>query len=71
MPRYHFKLVDSRRVADYGMHELIDDTIAQIEAIKLARSLRADRPELVGQNYSISVTTEDGIGICVIPLDDI
>jgi hypothetical protein len=71
MPRYHFKLVDSRRVTDYGSHELIDDTIAQIEGIKLARSLRLERPELTGQNYSISVTNEDGIGICVIPLDDI
>jgi hypothetical protein len=71
MPRYHFKLVDSRRVTDYGSHELIDDAIAQIEGIKLARSLRLERPELTGQNYSISVTTEDGIGICVIPLDDI
>lgn len=70
MPRYHFKLVDSRRVADFGLHELIDDTFAQIEAIKLARSLRLDRPtELVGQNYSISVTDEDGV--CVIPIDDI
>jgi hypothetical protein len=25
MPRYHFKLVDSRSVADYGVHELADD----------------------------------------------
>jgi hypothetical protein len=48
MPRYRFKLVDSRRVADYGLHELIDDTIAQIEAIKLVRSLRADRPRESG-----------------------
>jgi hypothetical protein len=71
MPRYHFKLVDSRRVSDYGVHELIDDTIAQIEATKLARSLRADRPELAGQQYSISVTTESGVGICVIPIDEI
>lgn len=71
MPRYHFKLVDSRRVSDFGLHELIDDTFAQIEAIKLARSLRVDRPELIGQNYSISVTDEDGAGVCVIPIDDI
>jgi hypothetical protein len=49
MPRYHFKLVDSRRVSDYGVHELIDDTIAQIEATK----------------------TESGVGICVIPIDEI
>jgi hypothetical protein len=71
MPRYHFKLVDSRRVSDYGVHELIDDTIAQIEATKLARSRRADRQELAGQQYSISVTTESGVGICVIPIDEI
>jgi hypothetical protein len=36
MPLYYFKLVDSRVVADYGTHELEDDTAAQIEAIKLA-----------------------------------
>ena len=34
MPRYHFKLVDSRRVSDFGLHELIDDTIAQIRGDK-------------------------------------
>jgi len=49
MPRYHFKLIDSRTVSDHGIYELPDETIAQIEAIKLARSLRASRPELVGQ----------------------
>jgi hypothetical protein len=71
MPRYHFKLVDSRIVSDYGVHELIDDTIAQTEAIKLARSIRSARPELLGQHCSISVTDQDGGGICIIPIDDI
>jgi Domain of unknown function (DUF6894) len=71
MPLYHFKLVDSRIVSDDGVHDLPDETVAQIEAIRLARSLRATRPELLGQSCSISVTDERGAGICVIPLDDI
>jgi hypothetical protein len=71
MPLYHFKLVDSRIVSDHGVHDLPDETVAQIEAIRLARSLRATRPELLGQSCSISVTDERGAGICVIPLDDI
>jgi hypothetical protein len=50
MRRYHFKLVDSRIVSDYGVHELIDDTIVRTEAIKLARSMRSARPELVEQH---------------------
>jgi hypothetical protein len=40
MPRYHFKLVDGNIVSDHGTHELDDETMAQIEAVKLARSLR-------------------------------
>jgi hypothetical protein len=71
MPLYRFKLVDSHLVTDYGEHDLIDDTIAQIEAIKLSRSLRMERPELRGQHCSISVTDEYGAGVCVIPIDDI
>jgi hypothetical protein len=71
MPLYYFKLVDSRLVSDYGIHELADDTVAQIEAAKLAQSLRETRPHLVGQHYSISVTNETGAGICVVPLDSI
>jgi hypothetical protein len=67
MPLYYFKLVDTHLVSDYG--DLADDTEAQIEALKLARSIRENRPHLVGQHYSISVTNEDGAGICVIPLD--
>jgi hypothetical protein len=69
MPLYHFKLVDTRIVGDHGTHDLADETTAQIEAIKLARSLRATRPELVGMNCSVSVTDEGGAGICVIPLE--
>jgi hypothetical protein len=49
--------------------DLADETAAQIEAIMLARSLRDARPELVGMNCSISVTGEDGGGICIIPLE--
>jgi hypothetical protein len=40
MPLYYFKLVDGRIVRDYGAHELLDDTAAQVEAIK-ARSFCA------------------------------
>jgi hypothetical protein len=71
MPLYYFKLVDSHFVSDYGVHELGDETEAQIEAIKLARSVRQARPELTGQHCSISVTAEDGAGICLIPIDEI
>jgi hypothetical protein len=69
MPLYYFKLVDSHVVADYGTHDLEDDTVAQIEAIKLARSVRDTRPDLVGRHCSISVTVEGGAGICIIPLE--
>ena len=43
----------------------------QIEALELARLSRKSRPELLGRHCSISVTDEDGAGICIIPLDDI
>jgi hypothetical protein len=69
MPLYHFKLIDSHFVSDYGVHELADDAAAQIEALKLAQSLRETRPHLVGLYYSISVTAENGAGIYMIPLD--
>jgi hypothetical protein len=68
MPLYYFKLVDSRVVADYGTHEL-EDTAAQIEAIKLARSVCEARPELVGRHCSISVSVDDRGGVCTIPLE--
>ncbi|WP_426435440.1 DUF6894 family protein [Bradyrhizobium genosp. P] len=68
MPLFHFKLVDSRFVSDHGVHDLPDETIAQVEAIKLARSLRVSRPELLAENCSISVTDESGASVCSIPL---
>ena len=34
MPLYYFKLVDSIIVADHGVHELVDDDAARVEAIK-------------------------------------
>jgi hypothetical protein len=68
MSLYYFRLVD-RLVSDYGVHDLPDDSVAQVEALKLAESLRETRPHLVGQNYSISVTNEAGAGVCVVPLD--
>jgi hypothetical protein len=71
MPLYYFKLVDSHIVADYGVYDLLDETVAKVEATKLARSTRHSRPELTGQHCSISVTREDGAGVCLIPIDDI
>jgi hypothetical protein len=69
MPFYHFKLVDTRIVTDHGIHDLPDEKSALIEALKLARSLREARPELVGMHCSISVTNEVGAGVCIIPLE--
>ena len=69
MALYYFKLVDGRIVSDYGVHELQDDATAQVEAIKLARSVRQSRPELVGRNCSITVSAEGGGPICIIPLE--
>jgi hypothetical protein len=69
MRKYHFKLVDAHFVADYGLHELVDETTAQIEAVKLAQSLRETRPDLIGQHCSISVTDEYGGGVCVVAID--
>jgi hypothetical protein len=69
MPRYYFKLVDGHLVANYGVHDLEDDTVAQIAAIALARSIREARPELLGRHYSNSVTNELGGDVCLIPLE--
>lgn len=69
MPLFHFKLVDSKIVTDHGIHDLPDAIIAQIEAIKLARSLRVSRPELIGLSCAISVTDENGSTVCTIPLE--
>ena len=71
MPKYYFKLVDTTIVTDCGVHDLPDETAAQIAAIELARSLRDSRPELLGRNCSLSVTDENCAGICIIPLDHI
>jgi hypothetical protein len=70
VPLYYFKLVDSIIVADHGVHELVDDDAARVEAIKLARSLRETRPQLRGTHCSISVTAEDGAGVCLVALDE-
>jgi hypothetical protein len=68
MPRYHFKLVDGNIVSDHGTHELDDEIMAQIEALKLARSLSETRPEFSGRNY-VLVTDERGAVVCAIPLE--
>ena len=66
---FYSKLVDGHLVANYGVHDLEDETVAQIAAIALARSVREARPELVGQHYSISVKDELGTDDCLIPLE--
>jgi hypothetical protein len=68
MAHYPFKLVDHRIVSDYGTHNLADEADAKSEPIKLARSLRASRPEFIGLNYSISVPDKTCAGVCIIPL---
>jgi hypothetical protein len=70
MPRYHFKLVDGNIASDHGIHELDDETSAQIEALKLAHSLSETRPEFSGKSYVLLVTDECGAVVCAIPLDD-
>jgi hypothetical protein len=60
MPSFHFKLVDGNIVSDYGTHELDDETSAQIEALKLARSLSETRPEFATKNCVLVVTDENG-----------
>ena len=70
MPLYYFKLIDSRIVSDYGVHQLADESEARKAAIELARAIYEVRPELVGQGCSISVIDENGTGICVVPVDD-
>jgi hypothetical protein len=69
MPRYHFKLVDGNIVSDHGTHELDDEIMAQIEALKFARSLSETRPEFSGKNYVLLVTDERGAVVCAIPLE--
>jgi len=60
MPRYYFKLVDGHLVTNYGVHDLDGEIAAQIAAIEFARSIRQERPELIGKRYSVSVTDEFG-----------
>jgi hypothetical protein len=69
MPRYYFKLVDGHMVANYGVHDLQDDTAAQIAAIALARSVREAHPELIDQHHSIAVMDEVGGDVCIIPIE--
>ncbi|MET4072672.1 hypothetical protein ABID58_007501 [Bradyrhizobium sp. S3.2.6] len=69
MPKFHFKLVDTHIVSDHGVHELPDETAAQIEALRLVRSLRETRPELIGRDCSISVIDGHGNRVCIIPVD--
>ena len=69
MPLYSFKLINTHLVSDFGVHDLPSEAEAQIEAIRLARSLRETRPELIGHHYSVSVINEDGAALCTIPLD--
>jgi hypothetical protein len=70
MPLYNFKLVDSHVVSGCGTHELLNDLVAEIEARRMARSVRETRPELRHKHYSISVTRDDGTGVCIVPLDE-
>ena len=56
-------------MSDHGTHELDDETMAQIEALKLARSLSETRPEFSGKNYVLLVTDEIGVLVCAIPLE--
>jgi hypothetical protein len=69
MPRHYFKLVDGHLVTNYGVHDLDGEIAAQIAAIELARSIREERPELVGKRYSVSVTDEFGGDVCIIPIE--
>ena len=69
LSRFYFKLVDGHLVTNYGVHDLDDVTAAQIAAIQLARSIRQERPELVGKRYSVAVTDELGADVCIIPIE--
>jgi len=47
--RDHLKLVDGNIVSDHSPPELDDETMAQIEALKLAHSLSEMHPEFSGK----------------------
>jgi hypothetical protein len=70
MPLFFFKLVDSTFVSAIGVHDLPSAAVARTEAVEIARSLRETRPELIGNHYSVSVTDENGGGVCVVGLDE-
>jgi hypothetical protein len=70
MPRYHFSLVDSTTVEDQGGRILADDAMATDVANRLASQLREIRPELIGKNYAIVVTSADGRELHRAALDD-
>jgi hypothetical protein len=60
MHRYHFDLIATNTVTDASGAILDDDNQARKVAQKLARKVREQRPELIGQGYEILVRTEGG-----------
>lgn len=71
MPLYHFKLIDGLVISDHGVHDLKDDIAAQIEALRLAQSVRGSQPELLGKVCAMSVTGEDCTLLCLMPIEDV
>jgi hypothetical protein len=69
MPRFHFDLIDSKTVVDYGGRLLEDEELATEVAIKLAQELFDARPELRGKGFKILVTDADGERVHEAPLD--
>jgi hypothetical protein len=70
MPHYYyFKFVDTTFIATVDIYELPDEASARAEAEKVAQSFRDTRPDLLGEHYSVSVTRDDGAGVCAVPLD--
>ncbi|WP_407188601.1 DUF6894 family protein [Bradyrhizobium centrosematis] len=69
MPRYHFDLIDSKTVIDYGGQLLADVQMAIQVANRLANELSAARPELRGKGYKVLVTDADGDRVHEAPLD--
>jgi hypothetical protein len=64
-----FQAGGSHLVSDYGFHELGDVEEARAEAIELAHSVCEARPGLIGKHGPISVTDEEGAGVCLVPID--
>ena len=60
MRRYHFDLLDPHTVTDASGAILNDDDQAMKVAQELVQSVRATRPELIGQGYEIVVRTDNG-----------